>query len=128
MPPAQYSAHTRHHLTRAKGFSDIIIGAQFQTHDAIHLFHPRGKHQNRKIGLLGANTAGELQPINLGQLQVQNDQVGALLSSSIERLLAIVGNCHTITCLLQVAPQDTHNLYFIIYDKNSLAHCHHIWR
>ena len=53
---------------------EVVIGAEFETHDAIGLLAPRCDHDDGDGGA-GAQTAADVQPVHVGQAEVQQDQV-----------------------------------------------------
>ncbi len=47
--PAQHGFDPCDHFTRTERFADVIIGAEFQTEQAIDFIHPCGHHDDRQL-------------------------------------------------------------------------------
>jgi hypothetical protein len=65
---------------------------------------------------IGPQDAGDLQPVALGQHQVQHDQIGLLAADGVQRLLAVIGRQHAEAALLQVRLHQSRNLSVVVYD------------
>ena len=80
----QNGLDARRQLARVEGLGKIIVGAQLEADDAIHVFAARGQHQHR-------DAAGEAQPledfetVQAGQHDIQHDQVIAALLRGFQR-------------------------------------------
>ena len=78
----QYGVHARNHLLRTEGFDDVVIRPQIQAAQPVAEFAFSGEHNDRNaVGQ--ADLAGQSQPIDARQHQVQHDQVRALVFDSI---------------------------------------------
>ncbi len=89
-------AHPRDQLARAEGFGDVIVGAEFEPEDAVDLVVAGGQEQDRHLGARTDPAAG-LEPVHLGQADVEHDQIGRLARGMDQRLRAIGGGDHGMT-------------------------------
>ena len=61
-------------MRACSSFGEIIVGADLQSDDPIHLFAARGQHQDRRLSAR-AEDAAHLEPIDVGQHDVEDDGV-----------------------------------------------------
>ena len=71
---AENGANARLQLARTEGFGQIVVGADLQSDDAIHLLAARGQHQDRRLGAR-ADRAADLEAVDVGQHDVEDDGV-----------------------------------------------------
>ena len=83
---------------RLERYADLIInfGANLQPDDSVDLLVARGEHQNRdvrdgRIQGVGAHRAAELEPVEAGQHQVEEDDVVIIELAEIEALFPEIG-------------------------------------
>jgi hypothetical protein len=100
--------HGLHELIEIHRLADIAIGPEAVTTEAVLLFHGRGQDDHgEELGtLIGAKPAKDLEAIQLGELQVQEDDLrsdpgvpagetaGAI--EIVERFDTVVGHDHFI--------------------------------
>ena len=69
---------------------DIVVGAQFQAHDAVGFRGARGQEDDRGVRQLGMRADGlaDFQAVGIRQHDVENDQVGLFAAAEIDGALA----------------------------------------
>src|SRR6516165_6716609 len=72
---AEERANTRYYFTCAEWFCDVIIRADFQTHDTIRFFIPSGKNKDRRTRkpVDATQLTANFQTIESRKHQVQDD-------------------------------------------------------
>jgi hypothetical protein len=80
-------------LTQAERLREVVVGAKLQAQHPVDLGAPRGEHQDRDARL-PADDPADLDPRQLGQHQVQHDELRALFPEPGERLAAVGGRDH----------------------------------
>jgi hypothetical protein len=98
--PFQDRLDARHQFARGKGFGHIIIGAQFQSDDAVDLIIACGQKQDRHLGH-GPDAAADLKAVHFRQTHIQHDQVGLFARGMHQGALAIAGGEDSVACPLQ---------------------------
>ena len=69
-----------------------------------------------------AKLAGEVQPIHLGQPQVQHDQVGLVGLGMREGRLAVSRHLHIIAGALKIIADQLADFGFVVYNQDLLRH------
>ncbi len=75
---AQNGSQPRQQFTRLEGLRQIVIGADFQAHNPINRIAAPRQHENRCVGA-GPQPPAHIQPVHVGQHQIEND--GVILGS-----------------------------------------------
>ena len=88
---AQMGAHARQQNAEAKRLGYVIIGAGFQAQYGVGLTIGTGKHQNRRANALLAHQLTNLAPINIGQPDIQQNQIKAHARHLIQGCAASFG-------------------------------------
>ncbi len=76
-----------------KRLRQIIVGAQFQPHDAVHVFAARGQHEHRHLALL-AKPLENLETVNAGEHDIEHHQVDSGLQGFLQPAIAFVRRLH----------------------------------
>ena len=89
----QNGADARGQFARVEGLRQIIVGAQFQAHDAVHIFAARGQHQHRDFAFL-PQPLENLEAVDARQHDIEHHQVDAGLQRLLQTAVAFVGRLH----------------------------------
>ncbi len=91
---AQHGVDPRQQLAGGERFGQVIVGAHFQTDDAIGLIVARGEHQHRRrLVFADSQFAAQLQAIVAGHHDVEHDQVDGVGIKEAAHLPAIGDHC-----------------------------------
>ena len=90
---AQDGAHAGHQLARVEGLGQVIVGAQFQADDAVHVVGAGGQHEHRHVALL-AQPAQDFEAVQPGQHDVQDYQVEAAVQGPVQAAAAFMHALH----------------------------------
>ncbi len=82
--------HSGHQLPGAERLCYIVIAAQFQTDDAIHLF-VAGREKDDRRCRLQTNLAAYFSSVHLGHEDVQNHQIRVYGEELLDRFPAVRG-------------------------------------
>ena len=74
---AQEGAHAGEELGEAEGLGHVVVGTRVQADDHVDLVRAGSQDQNRHAVAGGADLAGHIQAVHVGQAQVQDNQVDA---------------------------------------------------
>ncbi len=75
LPAAQDSPQPGYQFATAEGLGDVVIGAELEPDDLVHLAVLRGEHHDRDVGA-PPQLATDLESGKAGQHQVEQDDVG----------------------------------------------------
>ena len=71
-------------FARIERLRQVIVGAELQADDAVHILAARGQHDDRDLALL-AQAAQDLEAIDAGQHDVEHHQVHARCEGAFSR-------------------------------------------
>jgi hypothetical protein len=97
---SQRRLHAAAELAHRKGLGDVVVRAHLEPDDLVDLIALRGQHDDRHLAAR-AHPPADLDPVQLGEHQVEHDEVEALFAESAQRLLAVVGRNHLISVSAQ---------------------------
>ena len=60
-------------LARIERLRQVVVGADLETDDLVHVLVASGQHQDRDVGAL-AHAAADLEAVHVGQVEVEDDQ------------------------------------------------------
>src|SRR5271166_4515765 len=86
---AQYGANARHQLARIERLAEVIVGAQFETDDAIDIVAASGQHQDRR-GARRAEFAQHVEAADARQHDVEYEDFELVGAQLFERDAAVV--------------------------------------
>ena len=75
---AQERAHAREQFGEAEGLGDVVVGPGVEPDDHVHLVGARGEDEDGDAPAVGADLAGDVEPVHVRQPQVEDDEVGPL--------------------------------------------------
>src|SRR4029450_8811784 len=116
---AQHRLHPRHQLARAEGLYDIVVGAELEAQDAIHLLVLGGEEDDRHIAAQ-AQPLAHLGAIELGHEDVQDHQRGRLARRDLQRSKPVVGRQRLVARAPQRKAHDVADVRIVIDDQDLL--------
>jgi hypothetical protein len=75
--------HPRRHFTRAERLDHVVVGTDFQAHHAVDLGVAGAEEHHRHLGEAAQLAAG-FEATDVGQADVEDDQVGRALALLVE--------------------------------------------
>jgi len=92
--------------------------------DAVGHRAARGEHEDRRVAL-GADAAADLVAVQLGQHEVEDDEVGLLGLEGGQRRAAIVGGHDPVPVALEVGAHELHDLAIVVHDEDGAGGAGH---
>ena len=102
---AHQRAHPREQLLALERLHEVVVGAGVEALDAVVELAAGGEDQDRHVGL-GAQPPADLDPVEAGQAEVEDDQVGDELLRGPQRLDPVDRGADLVALLAQGAAQD----------------------
>ena len=118
---AKHGRHPGKQLAQRKGLGDVVVGAQLQPDHLVDLTFLCRQHDDRDIALL-AEDATNLEAVQLGEHEVQQDQVRARAAGLGHAVGAVLGDGHRVSLFLEVEAERISNGGVILDDKDALGH------
>ena len=101
--PAQQRPQAGLELAQRERLDEVVVGADVQPLDAVVDGVARGQHQDRGAVPGLAQAPADLEAVELGHEDVQDDRVGRALGKHVQGLLAVLGEGDIVV----VEPQRT---------------------
>ena len=119
-PAAQQRPDPRQQLLALEGLDQVVVGAAVEAVDAVLGLGPGGQHQDRHVAV-GAQAPADLDAVEPGQAEVEDDQVGDEAGGDVERLDAVGGGADLVALVAQRAAQDVGDLGVVLDDQDAAA-------
>ena len=113
---AQHGVNPRGELARIEWFWEIVVGADFQSHNAVDIVTVRGEHDDGDRGL-GPDAAQNFKPANTGQHDVEDDQRIGAGNRALQAQRTVVDGLDLEALGFQILPDEFTKLYVIIDDQ-----------
>ena len=99
--PAQDRPDPRHELARAERLGQVVVGAELEPEELVELVVARGQHHDRHRRV-AAQLPGDVEAVEAGQAEVEDDEVGPALTDRGQRRRAVAGGQHGEARVLEV--------------------------
>src|SRR6516162_8102416 len=117
-PPPQEGIRAGQQFSELERFGHIVVGAQIQTQDDILLLTLRGEHDDRHVQPAAAHHTADLVAIDLGQHDIQQDQIGLSVHRQRKAPFAVGGTQHRETEVLERVLQSEQQSHLVFDDEN----------
>src|SRR5208282_3813558 len=91
--PSEHSAYTRQQFAGTEWLGQVVIGAEFQTHDSVRFVAYTGEHDDRNRGFI-AQRPGDCHPILACKSQIEDDEIDRLVVQDPRHLIAGRSDAH----------------------------------
>jgi hypothetical protein len=119
--PAHDRTYPRHQLSNRERLGDIIVGPELQSHDPIYLVVLGREHYDRHIAL-GSNPPTYFCTIQLGQHDVEDDEMRLVRTDRLQRGLAVTDRVYLKTLPLQRVDEHLLNGRLIVHQEDPTCH------
>ena len=121
---AQDRLDARDELARVERLRQVVVGADLEPDDLVHVFVARGEHQDRDVRAL-AHALADLDPVEIREHQVEDDQVRTLARERVESLLARPNRADAVAGVLQVERDERGDRGLVLDHQHALSlGCH----
>ena len=111
--------HARDELARVERLRQVVVGADLEADDLVDVLVARGQHQDRHVGA-AAQPPADLDPVDVGQHQVEDDQRRAAGPRLRQRVVAGRGHLHVVARVLEVERDERRDRGFVLDDEHFL--------
>src|SRR5918997_6104406 len=126
--PAHDRPYPRDEFPHGERLGDVVVGPQLQPHDPVYLVVLGRQHDDGYVAL-GADPAADLRAVELGEHDVEDDEVRLVGLEGLEGLLAVAHRLNLETLPLEGVRQHllerrfvVHNEYLAGYTLQALYH------
>jgi hypothetical protein len=105
-----------HQLAHVEGLGQIVVGANFQTHDAVDVFAARREHNDGHIGF-ATQAPKHFESVHAGQIHIQQDEIQAGVSGLFDALLSGVDGAEFEPFLRERLAEQLGHLAIIVDDQ-----------
>ena len=113
----QHGANAGQQFARIERLRQIVVGAHFQTDDAVDLFAFGGQHDDRNLRVR-AQPLADAQAVFAGQHQVEHDKVDPVATHDPVDIAAVANRCHPAFIRPQVAGDERADLTIVFDEQN----------
>jgi len=104
-------------FAHAKGLGHVVIGAAIQRFDLAVFGAVRGQHEDGRVAP-GPDAPADLQPVQVGEAQVEHDDVRGADRRFGESLVSCLRGPHEVPESFQADPADVQQARIVINDEN----------
>src|SRR5919201_5349871 len=121
---AEHGPDARHNFLRGKWLDDVVVRAQLETEDAIHLLIPGREHDDRERagGLVPTQAATDFQTVYLRQHQIEKHQVRRRAPDPTEGVGAAATRRNLVAFALEVIREEITDVRLVLDDEHAACH------
>ena len=106
-------------FVEAERLGDVVVGAVVERLHLGGLVAAAGQHDDRDRGAGGADALDRLQAIDVGQAEIQHDQVGAAAAGVVDGGMAVAGLGHHVALRGQASAQEPADRRLVVDDEDA---------
>ena len=118
---AQHPGDAGDQLARRERFGHVVVGAHLEPDDAVDLVVAGGDEEDRRPVLLGAQPAADLDTVDAGQPDVEDDRRRLVAVDRVEGVVTVVLDVHAVAGLGQVQADDVGDRGLVLDDQDEAA-------
>ena len=107
----------REELFGAKRLRDVIVGAEIEGRDLVRFTAAR-RQDNDRHRRFAANTTGDFSAFDVGQTQIQDNQIGRMRVHDLQGVTAASYDVHVVSSRAEQGLHRALNRDFIVYEQN----------
>ncbi len=120
---AQHGADPRHQLLEAERLHEVVVAAEREPAHLVVGAVARGEEQHRRPYAVVAKPAAHLEAVEVGQHDVEHDQVGIMLLDGVERVTTRAGGAHLETLVAEGRFEHGPQVVLVVDEQEPFA-CH----
>ena len=109
----------REQLLALERLDEVVVRADVEALDAGVERVARGQHQDRRVVLVLAQPAGDLDAVHAREAEVEDEQVGEERVDLVERRDAVAGEAHLVALQPQRALEHLGDLLVVLDDEDA---------
>ena len=121
---AQQRPYPRHQLQHREGLGQVVVGAQLQAQDAVHLAGTGAGDDDGRVARHAARALADLQAVHARQHQVQHQRVPAALFQPAHAFMTVGGMLDRVAFVAQVHAQQFGDVGVVLDDQHAAGGFH----
>ena len=121
-PPPQQRAQPCEQLLALERLDEVVVGAGVEADDAVVERVARGEHEDAHV-VAPVQLLRHLDPVELGQAEVEDHQIGQERVRRVERRHAVAGHAHVVALHPQHPLERLRDLIVVLDDEHPRAAC-----
>ncbi len=117
---AQQGADAGHELAGRERLDEVVVGAELEADDAVLDLTLGGEHDDGHVGGVADGAANALAG-QLGEHEVEDDEVEGVLLELLHGRLAVAHGAHPVTLALQVRLHGVADYLLVLNQQNALG-------
>ena len=108
-------------LAGTEGLGQVVVGSELEAEQLVELVITRGEHHDGEVRV-PPDLAGDIQPVQPRQTQVQDDQIRPVAPDAIEGRRSVGRGHDAKACVLKVVASELDDAWLVVDDEDGL-HC-----
>jgi len=121
---AEEVLHAQHQFARTERLGDVIVGAELEAEHAVQFRRLGGQHDDGDCGggRVTAQDFADLEPVHLGQHEVEEDQVRGEGAGLLQGLVAVARRDHVKTGATEIEFHQFDGIRFVVHHQDFRFH------
>src|SRR5947207_9113173 len=111
-----------HQLAQPERLGQVVVRAELEADHLVDLVVGSGPDEDRRLRAGGAKPAKNLEPVNAGQADIEDDEVGRLVRGELEPLLAALCDGDLVALLLERVLDSARHGELVLDDQDRGTH------
>ena len=107
-----------HQLAQPERLGQVVVRAELQADDLVHLLVARGQEQDGRLGSRAAQAPEHLEAVHARQADVEDHEIGRAVRRDLEALLAVARDGHLVALLLEGVLDAARDGVLVLDDQN----------
>ena len=120
--PAEEGLDPAHQLAQAERLRQVVVGAELEADHLVDLVVAGGEDEDRHLGAGRPDAAQDLEAVDAGEPDVEDDQVGRLVGRDVEALLARARDGDLVAFLLERVLDPARDRVLVFDDEDGGCH------
>ncbi len=117
-PSPQQRPDPGEQLAPLEWLDEVVVGAAVEAVDPILCLRAGGQHQDRDVAV-GSQAAADLDPVEPGKTEIEDDQVGDESGGGVERVDPVGGGADFVALVAERAAQDVGDLDVVLDEEDA---------
>ena len=118
---SQKRGNAQRQLFEREGLGHVVVAATDEAGDSVVFCVTRGEKDDRHEITVRAQSAADLEAVNVGQHHVEHDEIGRRPGRGFKRAETGTGRGHLVAHVAQGSREELGDRRFVVHDENASA-------